>query len=462
MYDAREETERGVRALVGWACRVRLGDIPEPALRRAVLVVADDLAAIVASRDEREVVRIHDRLLRRGADGEATLFRGGRPRTDRLSAAVGNAAAANWAELDEGYRKATCHAGLYTLPALFAEAEAARLGVGDLLRSAVVSYEIVTRFARAWRLPSFVLHPHATFAAVGAAAATALARRLDEATFLDALTSAATLIAAGPYDHAVKGALVRNMWAAAGAWNGMRSVDWAECGIGGLPGTPHDVYAVALQGDPRPGELTSRLGEEWAICDGYHKLFACCQYAHSAVEAARALLTRIPLGTTSARITRVVVETHRLGMSLGNYEPATTLAAKFSMPHCVAATLVFGDAGVASFNGDALAMPEVARLRKAVQLEPFLPEQAWPHDRPARVTVELDDGRTLTEECLSARGGPDRPLSEVEVLGKVSRLTGDVYPDLGAVVSDLLERSPARTAEGWDEVVARFTGGESR
>ncbi|HEY8417994.1 MAG TPA: MmgE/PrpD family protein [Limnochordales bacterium] len=458
MQETRREIARRLQELAAWAAGLELSAIPEAVRRRAVLVLADDLAAMVSSRDEPEVARVHAQLLRRGGPPMATIFRGGDARTDPFSAAVGNALAANWSELDEGYRKATCHAGLYTLPALLAEAEAAGRPWDEVLRALVIGYEVATRLARAWRFPALKLHPHAIFGAVGAAAAVAALRRHDADRFLNALTGAATLVAVGPYNHAVRGALVRNGWAAAGAVCGMLMADWAEAGIGGLPDTPYDVYTEALGGDAAPELLVHDLGQEWAVANGYHKLYACCQYAHSAVEAALAI-TADPCwpGRVDA-VERVVVETHRLGLTLDNFEPQTTLAARFSMPHIVATALVLKDAGPRAFSAQTLHHPEIRELRRRLELRPFTPELPWPHDRPARVTVRLRGGQELSRECLSAKGGPDRPLSEQELLDKVATLTADVYPRLAETAVDLLELRPDRLAEPWDAIVRRMTG----
>src|SRR3954452_7218453 len=257
----------GVRALIGWAAALEWRDVPEAVRRRAALVLADDIAAIVAARDEPEGRKLQDGMLKASGPREATLFRGGRPRADRAAAAVANGAAADWCELDEGYRRAICHAGLYTIPALVAEAEATERSVEEVLRGLVLGYEVCGRFARAFRYPKLVLHPHSSLAAVGAAAGVAALPRLDAGTFLAAVTSASTMVAPGPFNHAVLGALVRNVWPAAGAWCGLKAVDWAESGIGGLAESPYHVFAEAFGGEAHPEELTAELGRAWAIAD---------------------------------------------------------------------------------------------------------------------------------------------------------------------------------------------------
>lgn len=451
----RRETEEAARALIVWAAKLEIGDIPDPVLRKAALIVADNIAATVAARDEPEVRRVHGQLIAGGGRAEATVFRGGRPRTDRISAALANGIAGSWCELDEGYRLASCHAGLYTLPALLAEAEARDLALRDVLRAAVASYEVTARFARCWAFPQLTLHPHPQTAAIGGAAATGLARRFDAARLTDAVTAAATLVTVGDYQHAVDGALVRNVWAAVGTANGMRAADWAECGIGGKPDGPYAAYTTLLGQPPAPRHLTTGLGEEWAVTNGYHKIHACCQSTHSAVEATLMALERLPAGKTTHNVSRIVLETHRPGMS--NPRPATTLAAKFSFEHVLATTQVHGHARAEAFAAETLTAPEVARLRERVELKPYDPVPPRPNDRPARLTLHFDDGATLTTECLSARGGPDRPFDEKVVLDKVEDIMRGVYPGFVPLARKVMALEPAQIADTWTHLLEAFT-----
>src|SRR6185295_2300014 len=120
--------------------------------------------------------------------------------------------------------------------------------------------------------------------------AASLARGHDAATMFGAVTGAASMTFAGPFDTAVEGSLVRNGWTSAGAWIGMRAADWAEAGIGGGAATIHDVFAGSFRTSVKPEALVEGLGERWSVANGYHKIFACCQYAHTAVEATLKLL----------------------------------------------------------------------------------------------------------------------------------------------------------------------------
>ena len=484
----RSEAATEVVRLGEWITATCLEDIPAPILERAVRVLADDMGAIIGARDEPEVAAFHARILAASGTPEATVWRGpygsagssaGRAatRTDRRNAAAANGLAADWLELDEGYRVTPCHAGLYVVPALLAEAEAVNLPFGQMLRALVLSYEFVTRIARSWTPGGLTMQSHGRYGAIGAAAAVALARGADARLFLDAVCTAATLTGPSPRSHLIDGTLARNVWPAAGAWNGFMAVEWAECGIAGAPTAFFDVYTTVLGGKAHPERLCEGLlgapahgsvtgsaaqadttrNARWSIEDGYTKIYACCQHVHSAVEAVLDMRMNLLQGATLDDIDSVTVHTHHLGMALMNARPHTTLGAKFSMPHAVAAALVTGSGGAEAFTSATLADPALDALRQRVRVTPYSPELPPPNDRPARVSVALKNGRMVSGECLSAQGGSDRPLPPDTVFHKLDALAVPVYPAMRRRFETLTTLVPADLAQGWREHVTSLT-----
>lgn len=445
----------GVATLTAWAADLSFDAIPDAIRVRAATVLADDLAAIIAARDEPELIALAAGMIRSSGAAEATVFDGRGVRLDRYSAATVNGSAADWCELDEGYRRVICHAGLYCVPALLAEAEASGAKTRDVLRALVIGYEISGRVARAFGWPTLTLHPHGSLAAVGAAASVAALRGLSAEDMAKSISTACTLVVPGPFNHTVEGALVRNVWPGVGAWSGLRAVDWTLCGITGRPESLHDVYASAFNGEPHPDELTDGLGKDWALADGYHKMHACCQYAHSAVEASLALAEK----ADAAAIETIHIDTHWKGQHLDNEVPATTLAAKFSMQHILAATAHFGHAGAEAFHASTLTDKAIAGLREKVTIGAYTPEPEWPNDRPARVTWVLSDGERVTEECQSARGGPDRPFAPSEVRAKIRGIVDAPYPAMGEILDRLLALDPQELDRSWAWTVAAMTKG---
>jgi len=454
--DERSTSAREMGELLEWATSVRAEDVPEDARRRAVLVLFDDIAAMAGAAAEPEFQRVLPRLGTSGGTAESTVFSTPGRRTDRRSAAQINAVAANWLELDEGYRVTPCHAGLYLLPALLAEAEAVGTRFADLVHAIAVGYEVVTRIARAFAQQPAVMQSHGRFAAVGAAVAVALNRRLTADRAMAAISSAVTLIGPSPRNHLALGALVRNVWSGVGAQSGMMAVDWADAGITGSPGSFHDVYCTVLRGRFTPGALSAGLGRSWAILDGYTKMYACCQHLHAAVEAVLEL-QEAAAAKGLPGIVGIDVATHELALPLQNARPHNTLAAKFSMAHALAAALVTGEAGAPAFASGSIDDARVDALRQKVGMRPWPgPLSAPPNDRPAQVQLRFADGSSLEATCLSARGGTDRPFPEAARLEKIAGLTAALYPRLGQVVGSLVALPAAQMQRAWRDIVQDF------
>jgi 2-methylcitrate dehydratase PrpD len=342
---------------------------------------------------------------------------------------------------------------LYVVPSLLAEAESRNLPFGEFLRALALGYEIVTRIARSWTPKALNQQSHGRYCAIGAASAVSLAQRLPGARLAEIIGAAATLVGPSPRNHVVQGVLVRNVWPAWGAWSGMMAVEWAECGIVGTPAALYDTYTTILGGEAHPGTLSAELGRQWGILDGYTKIYACCQHLHSAVEAAIGLRPRLLGEAKLADVESIEVETHPLALPLMNARPHTTLAAKFSMSHAMAAALATGTGGAVAFASPTLAEPEIARLRERVSVKPWAPELPPPNDRPARVTVKLRGGRSVSGECLSAAGGPDRPLPPQVVLEKMDTLAVPAYPKMRRVFDELVALEPRRLKQGWRDIV---------
>lgn len=420
-------------------------------VERAATILADDIAAMVAAAGE-PALREMQRGVRATA-GEATIF--GVPDRGRVAArdaAMLNGLGATWCELDEGARSVPCHAGAYVLPALCAEAERLDLTTGAMLDRLAVAYEFVVRVARAFPFSSMRIHPHAAFATLGAAVAVSLARGHDERRLLLSASSGITMAFAGPYGHAVEGAMIRNGWTAASATAGYLCADLAECGVGGIAESFHDALADGLGSGYAPQGLET-LGSDWAVLDGYHKVYACCQYAHSAIEASLALRGMTAPFEGPETIEAIVVETHPRGETLTTVEPETSLAAKFSMPHAMAAAAIFGTGGSEAFDEASLRHPAVARLRRRVSIRPHPLIGAWPNDRPARVTWEFSGGRRVTAECASAAGGSDRPLGRAALEEKFRELTAKPHPRMAALLSDIIDGHANTLDRSWRETV---------
>jgi 2-methylcitrate dehydratase PrpD len=115
-----------------------------------------------------------------------------------------------------------------------------------------------------------------------------------------------------------------------------------------------------------------------------------------------------------------------------------------------------GSGGADAFAAATLADERLARLRERVRVTAWEDVPPPPNDRPARVVVELAGGERLTAECLSAQGGPDRPLPPETVLQKMSALAVPAYPRVRGVFEALMTLPATRRAQGWDDIITEI------
>lgn len=454
--EIHEAVASALKTLTARTAALTWEDLPEDIRIRAARVFCDDLASMVVAGAEPELAALREGLARVAGVAEASVLDGSRPvlRMDRYSAALANGSAADWAELDGGYRAVVCHAALYCIPALLAEGEASGATLREMLLALVAGYETVARVAHAFSFPGLVLHPHGGLATVGAAAAVAKLRGVDAETAFKAITTAATLCLPGPFNHAVSGALIRNIWPGLCAQNGIRAVDWAPVGLTGSPWSLTEVFADIFGGETRAEALTEGLGEDWKIAGGYHKMHACCQYAHSTVEAV--LKATSGRGIAASEVAGIEVATHWKGRKLDRPQPETSLAAKFSIQHIAVSTLLKGHAGASAFDRASLSDPDMVALRERVKISAYPQELPWPNDRPALVRITLKSGEILEGECLSAPGGADQPFSDEAITGKIlGNLSA--WPAAENGIRAILALDPARLSAPWAETLAELT-----
>jgi 2-methylcitrate dehydratase PrpD len=393
---------------------------------------------MLAFRAVPELVRLRRKLaLARGV----TVVAPGAPRATPRDAALLNAAASCWGELDGGNAPARSHPNLMAIPAALAEAEARGATVHDTLVAITVGYEVAARMGMHYPATPIAVHPHAQFAAIGAATSVARLRRLTAEKFAQALAMAATFALAGPFAHANAGASVRNAWAGVGAAAGCTACDLAEAGFTGLPDAPAKVLAGLFAGRDGSASLAAGLSAPWAVETAYHKFTSACHYAHAAVEAAIAVRVGNP-----AAIDDVLVEAFPLALMLDDPAPGSPLAARFSVPHTVAAALVFGDCGPDRCERPHLTDPRVLALRSKVRLALMDSIPPAPHDRPARVTLRLADGRTLSAFCAGAKGSPAAPATQAEILAKGASLAGPRLKHFPRLAARLASADPTLLA----------------
>ena len=364
---------------------------------------------------------------------------GARLLLDGRRASVAGAALAGAATIDaldghDGHVLTKGHAGVAVLPALLAAIDSGVACDGrEFVTCLVLGYEIGTRAGIALHRSVPDYHCSGAWNALACAAICGRLLELDDAQMHEALGIAEY---SGPRGQILRVCAHPSMLkdgSSFGAHAGITAALLARDGITGAP-------AVTVT-DDGVRDIWNDLGTRWRIREQYFKAYPVCRWAQPAIEAALSL--KRTHGFDAADVVRVRIESFREAIDLGSQCPApvTTDDAQYSLPYGVAAALVFDRVGAAEVEAGAVADPRVAPLLAAIELAEDAEFSArFPAERWARLRITLADGRTLVSEPARARGNPENPLSDAELLDKYRALATPVLgPERTARIESIVD-----------------------
>lgn len=393
------------------------GPLPDAVDARARLVLLDSIGVIAAGMQEPELKAMAASL---DDAGPATLIGAGRTAPRAMAAFLGGAAGTSL-ELDEGNQFARGHPAIHVVPALLASVRGGESG-RDLLAALALGYDIGSRIGIASRL-RVTMHPHGTWGTVGAAVGVASLRGADAATMAQVINLAAGLGTATSRRTMLEGATVRNCFTGMANHVGVMAFDLARAGFTGEADAVATVFG-SVTGEGFDAEaMTDQLGQRWEIARNYFKMHAACRYTHAALDIVEDMLAQRPLAIDD--MVSIVVDTYCWAAQLDNAAPATTLAARFSIPFALATLIAHGAALPDAFAAEARAVPAINDLARRVTVrEDVAMTDMLPDRRPARVIITLRNGDVLEGEALVNRGDTETPYPREAIVAKFHRLAG--------------------------------------
>jgi len=439
--------------LAAFAAGTRFDALPASTVAAVKLVLLDTLGAIIAGGALPENARLADLAGARSRGGRCALLGHG-AKADPFWAALANATAGVALEMDEGNRLGGGHPAIHVIPGALAVAEERGLDGRRLIEGIVAGYEIGSRLGGA-TTPRANVHSHGTWGTISTAVAVARLGDLDAAALREVINLAASMSPANTWTPALEGATIRNLYPGRSGFQGILAVDLHRAGFTALRDAPSDVYGTILAERFTPALAVEDLGERYRIEDNYFKFHACCRYNHYALDALADV--RREHAFSPDDVAAVQVLTIPFGLRMAEPNPPSMLAAKFSIPHAVAASLVLGHAGLAAFEPAAVGDPRIRDLARRVLVEADAEMGPRRTDYPtARVRVLLRDGRAFDATTTIVRGDALNPVSADLVVEKFLSLAAPVIGDERAHQAvDLVNKT--ETAENARDLTAPFT-----
>ena len=388
--------------------------VPPEASARAATALKDTIGVMLAGVGE-PAARIAQAMASEDGVGTCRVL-GTSLQTSPELAALANGVSAHSLDYDDMCFVSLAHPSCALVPAILATGELVHARSSALLDAYVIGFELECRLGnvmnprhyhqRGW-------HCTSSIGTVGAAAAAARMLGLGAQATQHALGIAASS-ACGLKENI--GSMVKPLHAGMAARNGVMAAQLAQRGF---TASPHAIdgpqgYLVAM--DSERDSLDAAVGDlgiRWEILHSgvTVKLYPSCAATHPPLDALIAMKRREQITADQVRAIDVEVDsmTPRL---LIHPDPVTGLEAKFSMPFCTAAAIVYDRIGIDTFDIDHIRNPTVQALMKHVSLranEEF--DKGAPLAR-ARVSVYLREERVVSQAVDGARGYPGRLTNE--------------------------------------------------
>ena len=425
----------------------RLGDFivgvapPAAARARAGAALLDTVGVMLAGAREPASGIVQQVVALEGSGACRVLGTG--DRASATGAALANGTSAHALDYDDMCFVSLAHPSAPIVAAGIAGGELAGSSGRGLLDAYVVGFEIEALLGRRMNPRHYHRgwHCTSTLGTIGAAAAVSRLLGLDPAAAGHALGIAASQ-ACGLKENF--GTMVKPLHAGLAARNGVLAALLARTGMTAselaIEGPQGFLAAMDSQhptldsagGDTDTG--SAALGARWEILQSgiTVKLYPSCAATHPALDAILDLRRKEGFGSDDVR--EVAIDVDSTTPTVLIYErPVTGLEAKFSMPFCAAAALVFGEVRIDTFEGDRLRDPRINAVmsRTTIRVDAALDAMGPPLTQ-ARISISLRDGRVLTLLANGACGYPDRPASDRELDAKFVACARRTIPDASA------------------------------
>lgn len=406
-----------------FALRHSCDDMPSATMRAAALSLLDTLGMTVASAPlESGKIARETACLLYGAnapDTSARMLFDGR-RVSMAGAAFAAASQTDNLDGHDGYNPTKGHIGVALVPALAAVAESVDDFSGpEALAALAIGYEIAGRAGISLHDTVSDYHTSGAWNAIGVAAMAARLRGLGD----DALRQAMGIAEYhGPRSQMMREIANPTMLHDGSGWGamvGLSAIVMAEQGFTGAPAVTVESSEVERH--------WADLGSFWQMEHQYIKPYPVCRWAHGAIDAVRQLC--LDHAVAADAIEQVQVNSFHEAACLFPAMPESTSQAQYSLAFAVATMIVHGRIGVEHISGDGLRDPAVSAMIGRISVsESEKHSSRFPEGRWADVQIALKDGRVLDSGDVHARGGPENPLDEDQIIGKFQEFA---VPGLG-------------------------------
>ena len=403
--------------LADYGCQLRFEQLPDETVHEVKRRFVDSLATAVGAMSAEAYAIARKCALRVRGEPGAGLFGGGTSSVEW--AAFVNGLLIRYLDYNDTYLSLEPAHPSDNLAAVLAVGDTVKAGGPALITATVLAYEIQCRLCDAASLRKHGFD-HVTYGALSSCAAACKLLGLDADKTTHALGLAGVCNTALRQTRAGELSMWKGCAFANAARNGIFAALLAADGMTGpAPIFEGEVGIMKLL--TGPFELPA-LGDgstrPFMINKTYIKFWPAEYHSQSAIDAALQLRTEIgdPQKIRSIDIHTFNAAVDIIGKDPEKWHPQTRETADHSLPYCTAVALMDGLVTDAQFEPARFTDPALLALVAKIQIhrDAALNER-YPRGIPNRLTVTLNDGRTLVREVEFPRGHAHNPMTDAEV-----------------------------------------------
>jgi 2-methylcitrate dehydratase PrpD len=460
-------------SLVEWAMSMKFGDISPANIAKAKRALLDSLGCMIGG-SQTEVGQAVSKFISKGSVSGTSVIPGTDLQVSSRDSAFLNATLANALDYDDTYEengKALCHPGATLISAALAASSINPVCGKDFLASLIVGYEVSARigesvqpspdvYVKVWGLNHFMV-----FGSV-IVAARLLGLDLDTARNAFGIAGVAANVPSAWKWNFDKRELPLSWQKDMVSWPaeaGLRAALLADSGFRAcldiLDGED-GFWRMCASDRFDSTRIINQLGEVNQLENLAFKSYPCCRWIHSILEAFDQAYAES--GLASQDIQQIEVFTlSELANHFAVVRPNYMIDAEFSVPYTIAMVgrrIPIGPRWHAQeIRGDKQTFELASKVEVIASLD--LDRNYFENRRiAARVIIRSKSGAEWEAECLQARGGKERPLSEEEHDGKVTRLIDPVLSEgdrqgLFSLISNLDVNKNVK--EGLDPIISK-------
>lgn len=335
------------------------------------------------------------------------------------------AAQSHITETDDLHRGSVTHPACVVFPVAWHLSRFLKKNFHDCLVASLHGYETMCRVGEALGEEHYkIFHNTATAGVYGAAATASALLGLNEDQFVWAMGNAGTQ-AAGLWQFNEDAAMSKHLHAGHAAEAGLKAALLAAENFTGsekiFEGKKGFFAGLCL--NPKPEAVTAESAG-WKLNETSIKPYPSCRHTHPAIDAALDIRERLNLAVSDTKeIENIEINTYETALRVtDNPSPETTFAAKFSIQYCVCLALLKGFPMLPHFEGrELIGNASTGLIEKTAVRTDEKFNEAYPKNWGAKVTVSTG-GMKFESEIKSAKGDPENPLSNEEMMTKFAGL----------------------------------------